>query len=113
VSAQAGISSMAVDDRHLYWSVSGTAVRRAPASGGAPSDIASGQVVPSSVVTDGAFVYWVTYDGALRARATSGTGAVLDLATELGVPRMVALEGDCAYVATASPAGRILRIAKP
>jgi hypothetical protein len=95
-----GPSYVAVDDTNVYWTSTGSCtvtdggatvstglVMKVPKAGGTPVTLASGQLEPQAIATDGMNVYWVNNVGA--GCAASG-GAVLRLAPDGGTVTTVA-----------------------
>ena len=70
----------------------------AVAGGEARSLAEAGPVAPVEIVGDGRFVYWITPGpGGTLSRASVQGGPVTALATELGQPRALTLDGDTVY----------------
>jgi hypothetical protein len=108
------LSSLAANATDVYWPVAdGNKIRRVAAGGGGSAiDLFDAGGLPTFMVADGAYVYWLHTGGVLRAGRADGTGPVIDLATSLPTPRKLASDARCVYVTTGTP-GRIYRIAKP
>jgi hypothetical protein len=85
VVASAGVGPLqcvVLDDLNMYW-VQGSAVMRAPKSGGLPLPVAGGQTGAGTVAVDDTFIYWSLAgtekaqfaDGAIAAAPKKGGGA--------------------------------------
>jgi hypothetical protein len=121
------VDGIAVDDSNVYWtaqgsSASGGAVLAVPKAGGMPIMLAEGRVRPWGIAVDDANVYWAeqglatdpqsddgeTGDaGALEWMPKSGGGKPQALASELGVPDFVAMDGDGVVWHDASTVSRV------
>jgi hypothetical protein len=74
--------AIAVDDTSVYWVNVGTtvgpnpvadgAVMKVALGGGAPVEVASGQLAPAGIVSDGRSVYWMAADGAVMKVSRAG-----------------------------------------
>ncbi len=85
VAADAGATSIAVDDAGVYW-VAGDTVMSASLAGGAPVTIAVGQIKAAQVVADGRSAFWTTSLGLMSAPHDGGAVSVLALGVIVGRP---------------------------
>ncbi len=120
-SNEAGVSSIAANRTHVFWSSTSTSkIRRVPIGGRDPIPLVDTGGLPTYMAADDDHVYWLTYGdrGALRAARVDTPGAAeslqspIDLATDISFPRRLALDSRCVYVTTGG-AGKIIRVAKP
>jgi hypothetical protein len=88
VTGQPNVADMAIVGSYLYWTTLGASgmpatgtVKRIGLGGGSADSIASGQVAPTQITSDGTYAYWVS-DGQLQ-KAPVGGGAMV-LITNLG-----------------------------
>ncbi len=81
-----GISGLAIDATHVYWSSNATdgGIFQAPLSGGSPTQLVGGQNQAGSIAVDTTNVYWATSQnpgGIVAMAPLSGGGPVVTLAT--------------------------------
>jgi sugar lactone lactonase YvrE len=80
-----GISGIAVDSQHVYWSTNAVdgGVFMAPLAGGSPTQLVGSQNQAGSIAIDTANVYWVTSlnPGGIVAMAPLAGGTTVTLAT--------------------------------
>jgi hypothetical protein len=108
VSSSRVITSLAVDDDHLYWSSypdgggdghQGT-VSRADYNGNDIVDLATDLATPESIAVDGDAVYWVdSTRGEVATAPKAQKGAATRLTTGQNAPNLIAVRGQDLYFA--------------
>jgi hypothetical protein len=113
---ESGAMGLAVAGTLLYWTdaVSG-AIGELDLTGGSPFDvIASGQSTPSSIASDGTYIYWTNNgDGTVMRAATDGSG-ITQLASGQGGPMNIAVDsagGNYVYY-TNFFGGQVMKVSK-
>jgi len=93
---------------YVYWTNDGTAVRRAPDTGGAAEHLYHPSPVGGlGIAVDATRVYWAQGNSIWTVPLAGGTPA--RVATGLATPSMVALDGAYVYWCEQSIGGRIMR----
>jgi hypothetical protein len=95
-----GPTCYAFDANNLYWGENGQhpRVMQVALSGGTPVPVATDEPVPASVVSDGARVFWTTYDGRVRAAPVGGAAAAITIYTYPQQGTYTGLAVDANYV---------------
>lgn len=90
--ADAYAPSLGNDDSHVFWGdvMAGT-VTALRLSDGQQVELASGQVGPAGMYSDGAFLYWTTQD------RNNGRGTIMKVAVSRGTPELLAGNRKYAY----------------
>ncbi|APR85916.1 Putative serine/threonine-protein kinase pknH [Minicystis rosea] len=82
---QQGVSSMATDGGHVYWTTPKGALRRVSIDGGQVETVVENITNPANVTVDGTHVYWTENQGVIARAAKAGGTAEMLAANESDV----------------------------
>jgi hypothetical protein len=80
----------------LFW-IEGNSIMKAPATGGTPAPVATGQASPHALAVDDQYVYWTNYLGASVMRAPKDASSPASLVASAAEPDLIAVDSSAVY----------------